>query len=304
MTVENDGTLTTDYNWSQGRPDVAGGIICQNGSYVFDQYQPLYIEDIKSLLEAPTSIKRLEFCIGGWGNGSYGNIVKLIRQEGCDSNSILYKNFKALKEVLPEVVAINNDQEQDYELKEVIAFHKMLYEIGYKTTIAPYTMKSYWQSLVANLNNDHEICDRVYLQTYGGGAYNDPNDWKVFGDIPMYVGFDNESNSSVKKMFERFINWRNTADVQGGFVWNFNNDKYDLKEWASAVNSVFPDSEDNGSVGVNVADLDEKAVIYDINGKRIMEAGSMEEGIESILKSSLAKGIYIVKGREVRKVIK
>ena len=42
VNVESDGTLTTDYDWNNQRPAEAGGIICQNGQYVFNEYQPNY----------------------------------------------------------------------------------------------------------------------------------------------------------------------------------------------------------------------------------------------------------------------
>ena len=240
VTVESDGTLTTDYDWGNKRPAEAGGVICSDGKYVFDEYQPYFVDDVKSLLEAPTSISRLEFCIGGWGNGSYGNIKRLIDSQGVDENSILYRNFKALKEAIPEVMAINDDQEQDYDVAAATAFHRMLSEVGFKTTIAPYTQRNFWQQLVANLNADTQICDLVYLQTYGGGAGNNPNDWKVFGDIPMYVGFDNEASDDIATMTARFTNWRDNAGAVGGFVWNYNNENRNLNQWATAINRVFP----------------------------------------------------------------
>ena len=240
VTVESDGTLTTDYDWGNQRPAEAGGVICRDGKYVFDSYQPHFISDVKSLLEAPTSISRIEFCIGGWGNGSYGNIKRLIDTQGTSGESVLYRNFKALKEAIPEVIAVNNDQEQDYDVAAATAFHLMLADIGYKTTIAPYTQKNFWQQLVANLNADSEICDLVYLQTYGGGANNNPNDWKVFGKIPMYVGYDNESSNDINAMIGKFTNWRDNTGATGGFIWNYNNENYNLNEWATAINRVFP----------------------------------------------------------------
>ena len=77
LNVAPDGSLTTDFNWNTQKPDESGGIVCQDGEYVFQKYQPYYIDDVKSLLEFPTSISRIEMCIGGWGNDSYGNIKKI-----------------------------------------------------------------------------------------------------------------------------------------------------------------------------------------------------------------------------------
>lgn len=238
--VQPDGSLTTDFNWGTQQAAEAGGIICQNGEYVFDKYQPDYIKDITDLLKAPTSISRLEFCIGGWGNGSYGHIKNLINSDGTGEETMLYRNFKALREVLPEVVAINNDQEQDYDINTVTAFHLMLAEIGFKTTIAPYTNRSFWQQLVSTLNADSEICDIVYLQTYGGGAWNNPNDWKVFGDIPMYIGFDCEASADISLMQTNFTRWRDNCDTKGGFLWNYNSEARNLNEWATTINRIYP----------------------------------------------------------------
>ncbi len=254
--VQPDGSLTTDFNWGNQQAAEAGGIICQNGEYVFGKYQPNYIKDITSLLTAPTSISRLEFCIGGWGNGSYGNIKKLIESDGTGEETMLYRNFKALHEALPQVVAVNNDQEQDYDVNAAAAFHLMLAEIGFKTTIAPYTQKSFWQRLVAKLNADSQICDIVYLQTYGGGAWNNPDDWKVFGDIPMYIGFDCEASGDINAMKSNFTYWRDNCGTEGGFLWNYNSEARNLNEWATAINRIYPTVVEKDPVATFYQDID------------------------------------------------
>ena len=58
---------------------------------------------------------------------------------GTGTTSILYKNFKALKDAIPEVIAINNDIEHEYESVTQAQFHIMLYDIGFKTTIITIT---------------------------------------------------------------------------------------------------------------------------------------------------------------------
>lgn len=240
VNVEKDGSLTTDYSWDSQTPAEAGGIICQNGEYVFDRYQPHYVDDIKSLVTQPTTINRLEICIGGWGNGSYGNIRDFINRYGTGEETVLYKNFKALKDMIPEIVAVNNDQEQDYDIETAVKFHRMLADIGYKTTIAPYMNREYWQQLVSRLNEEPGTCEIVYLQIYGGGANNNPSEWNVFGDIPMYVGYDCEASSNLSEMESRFKNWRDADGVQGGFLWNYNSEARNVNEWATAINRIFP----------------------------------------------------------------
>lgn len=239
VNVEEDGTLTTDYDWNNQTAAQAGGIICQDGAYVFDKYQPRYVSDVQSLLKAPTSINRIEICIGGWGNGSYGKIKKLIERDGTGEETMLYRNFKALKEAIPEIVAVNNDQEQDYDVASAVAFHRMMDEIGYKTTVAPYMNRGYWEELVKQLNEVPGTCELIYLQTYGGGAGNNPADWKVFGDVPMHVGFDCEASGDLGQMQSRFEHWRDNTGVTGGFLWNYNSEARNLNEWATTINRIF-----------------------------------------------------------------
>lgn len=59
----------------------------------------------------------------------------------------MYKNFKALKNAIPEIDAVNNDDEHCYDVATAVKFHQMMYELGYKTTIAPYTNRSFGKIL-------------------------------------------------------------------------------------------------------------------------------------------------------------
>ncbi|MCH5236381.1 MAG: T9SS type A sorting domain-containing protein [Muribaculaceae bacterium] len=278
LNVAPDGSLTTDFNWNTQQPDEFGGIVCQDGEYVFQNYQPHYIDDVKSLLQFPTSISRIEMCIGGWGNDSYGNIRKIINKEGTGENSILYRNFKALKDAIPEIVAINNDQEQDYYENEVSQFHIMLAQLGYLTTIAPYTNKSFWESVVKKINQAVPNCvDRVYLQTYDGGASNIPKDWNVFGEIPMFVGYNCESSDNLADMEKRMLRWKASSDISGGFLWNYNNESRVINEWATAINRIFP--------SIVVPEDQIAAVFYQ---KRDMEGYSISLPVGKFTQSELA----------------
>jgi hypothetical protein len=228
VNVEEDGTLTTD-----------GETICKDGSYVFMNEQPNYVDDVKALKTWPTGIQRIEICIGGWGNESYARIKNLINANGTGSNTILYRNFKALKEAIPEIDAVNNDDEHGYDATTAVKFHTMMYDLGYKTTVAPYTYKSYWQSLVSGLNSNRPgACDRVLIQCYDGGAYNNPSDWKL-SNLPVHAGrtnYQTDMNTSIAQM----QSWRDNNGVVGGFVWVYNDETWNLNQWASAMNRVFP----------------------------------------------------------------
>ena len=242
VNVEPDGTLTTD-----------GETICRDGEYVFADTQPNYVADVTSLKDWPTSIERIEICIGGWGNESYQRIRDLIAKEGFGSGSMLYRNFKALKDALPVIDAVNNDDEHCYDVSSAVRFHVMMSQLGYHTTVAPYTNRTFWQDLVTQLNQSRPgACDRVLIQCYDGGAYNNPANWH-FGDIPLHAGrtnYQTDMATSVSQM----QTWRDEADVTGGFVWVYNDETWNLNQWASAMNRVFPAKNADESVATFYSD--------------------------------------------------
>lgn len=228
VNVETDGTLTTD-----------GETICRDGEYVFANEQPHYVDDVKALKQWPTGIERIEICIGGWGNESYSRIRDLINSEGTGPSSILYRNFKALKEAIPEIDAVNNDDEHCYDASTAVRFHVMMSTLGYKTTVAPYMNKTFWQNLVEQLNQSRPgACDRVLIQCYDGGAYNNPSDWAL-GNLPVHAGRTNYQ-SSMEESIAQMETWRNDNNVVGGFVWVYNDETWNLNKWASAINRIFP----------------------------------------------------------------
>lgn len=229
--VEPNGDLTTD-----------GETICSNGVYVFANTQPNYVSDVMSLKTGKTSIRRVECCVGGWGNTSYDNIKILVNSTaangGTGMSSILYKNFKALKEAIPCIDAINNDIEQGYDASTGIKFHVMLYDLGMKTSLAPYTRKEYWTSMATGINNLRKgAVDRVYIQCYDGGASNNPSDWNING-ITLHAGLTNYGSTAAAATTQ-MTTWKNNSKVTGGFYWVYNDESTNLKSYAAAVNKVF-----------------------------------------------------------------
>ena len=235
VNVESDGTLTTD-----------GETICKDGKYVFAETQPYYQQDVANLKSEHSSISRIEICIGGWGNGSYGNIRTLINSKGTGRTTMLYRNFKALKEAVPEIDAVNNDQEQDYDVETAAKFHLMMYELGYKTTIAPYTYQSYWTSLVSKIRaSKPDAVDRAMIQCYDGGAgnLNNVGSWNFAGVSERHPGLLDYSNDwSVERNLAQFQKWKDEGVATGGFVWLFNDgydETWDMNAWASGLNRMF-----------------------------------------------------------------
>lgn len=238
VTVGPDGTLASDYNFEQNQPHDGGGIVCKDGKYVFGETNPYFAQDMRDLKKQPTGVRRISICIGGWGNNSYANIRNLINQYGTDSTTVLYKNWKALLDTLQVVDAVNNDDEYSYDLSTAVKFHEMLYHLGLHTTIAPYTRRTFWRNFVTQLNDSCPgAVDRIWVQCYDGGAGNDPASWN-FDNIERYGGHTNYQSSMVTSInvMER---WKNNGSVVGGFVWNYNDESYNLNEWAANMNRVF-----------------------------------------------------------------
>lgn len=226
--VESNGDLTMDNT-----------LLCSDGVYTFASRHPDYVKDVTSLRTGWSSIQRVEKCIGGWGSKSYDNIKSLVKTQGTGKESILYKNFKALKEAIPVIEAINNDDEHTYDVETASAFHIMLYDLGYKTTIAPYTNKTFWQNFVATVNLARPgAVDRIDLQCYDGGAgnKNNPDAWKM-GDIPLHAGLLHfESSANINNQMKT---WKDNSTVASGFLWVYNANDFNLREHAKAITNVF-----------------------------------------------------------------
>ena len=241
INVEPDGTLTTD-----------GETVCKDGKYVFGNTQPNYVSDIKKLKQAPTTISRIEICIGGWGNESFRRIKELINSHGVGSGTILYKNFKALKNAIPEIDAVNNDDEHCYDVATAVKFHQMMYELGYKTTIAPYTNRSFWENLVSQLG---DRCDRVLIQCYDGGAGNNPSDWHL-GNRAVHAGRMNYQEGGVDACVAQMESWKKNNGVSGGFIWLYNDETWNLNQWATRMLRVFGTKKCDDNIAILYADSD------------------------------------------------
>ena len=232
VTVEPDGSLTSD-----------GATVCKDGKYVFNETWPYYREDVKKLKTPPTSIQRVEIVIGGWTNESYFRIRDLINANGTGSNTILYKNFKALKQAVPEIEAINNDDEHCYDVETAAKFHIMMYNLGYHTTIAPYTYMSFWQELCSKIRaSKPKAVDCVMVQCYDGGAgnVNYVGSWTFQGVPVRHAGLMYYSNDSdLDRNLAQFQKWKDDGVASGGFVWVYNGEDWDLNAWASGMNRVF-----------------------------------------------------------------
>ncbi|RLV61588.1 hypothetical protein D5018_00265 [Parashewanella curva] len=215
--VHEDGSL----NFNEEFP------LVENGKYIGDNDYPHFRKDVASLKHDHSHINRIEFGLSAAGSPSYTNIKALLtcpKKQRCDiKNNILYRNFMALKKAFPDVDAINNDDETEFDLDSSVKFHNMLADIGFKSTIVPYSDQSFWQQLVKKVNAHHpNALDRVYLQGYAGGTGNSPCDWD-FG-LPVSPGLSSNT-SSVRGVYSAISRWKLTCPkiTSGGFMWLYDN---------------------------------------------------------------------------------
>ena len=159
---------------------------------------------------------------------------------------MLYKNFKALKEAVPEIDAVNNDDENCYDAETAAKFHIMMYNLGYKTTLAPYTYKSFWQDLCNKIRaSKPNAVDRVMVQCYDGGAgnLNQVGTWTFTGVTERHAGLLDYSNDwDVDRNVAQFQKWADEGVATGGFVWLFNDgydETWDMNGWASGMNRIY-----------------------------------------------------------------
>lgn len=233
--VQADGSL--DFN--------AEFPLVEGGRYIGASKYPQFSKDIASLKMGKTSIDRVEFGLSAAGSSTYDNVRNLVNCHeidcGTGQNSILYKNFSALKREFPSIDALNNDDEHTYDLDSSVLFHTMLADIGFKTTIVPYANQSFWKSFTEQVNQARPgSVDGLYLQAYAGGSGNNPCKWQL--DLPVYPGLWSTYNTP-DEIENRMQQWRRECQnvVKGGFIWLYdefsNSDK--TSEYANAINNVF-----------------------------------------------------------------
>jgi hypothetical protein len=203
LSVQTNGDITYDSDTVT---------LAHNGAYV----GPSGWGSNVALLKTPTTtVYRFEAVLGGAGDESFANVKTLIASQGTGSDSILYKNFLALKNAVPGIDAINDDDESTYDINSSTSFGQMLNGLGYKFSLAPYENQSFWVKLKSNLGSG---CDIVYLQCYSGGAGNNPGTWDAAfgGGFHVTPGIDSNLHASGLSDWSQ---WALDDQITGGFYW-------------------------------------------------------------------------------------
>ncbi|WDV48138.1 hypothetical protein PV797_10670 [Clostridiaceae bacterium M8S5] len=221
-------------------------LVCKDGKFVGEAS---WITDWASLKQGTTSVNRIEISVGAWGSDAFNSIKNLINKYGTGSDTVLYKNFLALKNATGSD-AVNYDDEKTYDVASSVKFGKMCNDMGMKVTLCPYTNKPYWKAVKDGLGN---ICDRVYLQCYAGGAGNNPDTWANYMGMDVIPGLwciHGSSGDSAAQVKAKLQGWNN-GSIQGGFMWLYDNIKTlsspnTTADYAAAINTAFRGSVPSG----------------------------------------------------------
>ena len=210
--------------------------IVTDGRYVGN---PVWPNQLMGLKTGATSVNRLIFSIGGWGVGDFPNIKALIDKFGIGEKNPLFQNLKVLFQLIPEIDAIDLDDESLYDQNTIVKFSLMVKSLGKKITFCPFTNMGFWNDCLYTLYQDSPRLVEAYnLQCYAGGSGNNPGTWIDSIKAKMGPNFDAKgfvypglwcrhgTNCSEGEcpstISARLKNWNSTINgLQGGFIWMY-----------------------------------------------------------------------------------
>jgi hypothetical protein len=209
------------------------------GAYIGNKTYPHFPKDLATIKAG--TVTRVTFSIGSSNYGDWEDIESLVDSQGTGPDSILYKDFAALKAALP-VDAIDFDDENGYDSASTIKFAVMLGKLGYKVTMDPYTNNSYWTSVVSQINSQRAgTVDGVHLQAYAGGDGNNPCSGWDFGKVPVFPGVSDQSSAppdlTPAQAQAQMLSWHKQCGITGGWLWIFDQiaGTKEVKQYASAI---------------------------------------------------------------------
>lgn len=212
--------------------------LASNGAYIGSEKYPQFVADLAEMKQG--SVERITFSIGSSNVGDFENVKALVNTYGTGSDSILYKNFQALKEAIPSLDAIDFDDENGYDAPSTVQFAVMLGNLGYKVMPAAYEKNDYWISVVSQINSQRPgTVDGVHLQCYSGGVANNPCSGWNFGSVPVYPGLSDKSDTP-DRVNSAISAWHSQCDISGGFLWLYDEivGKNQAAQYASAFSSA------------------------------------------------------------------
>jgi len=212
--------------------------LVSNGVYIGGQTHPDFAGNMALLKQG--TIQRVTFSIGSSNVGDWQDVKALVNSQGTGMDSILYKNFAALKAAIPALDALDFDDENSFDSASTIAFGVMLGQLGYKVNPDAFNNNSYWQNVVAQINSQLPgTVDGVHLQAYAGGSGNNPCVGWDFGSVPVWPGLWDlfDTPAQVQSIMS---GWNNQCGINGGFMWLYDDFVGNglAAQYASAINNA------------------------------------------------------------------
>ena len=264
-----------------------------NGIYVGDQTHPDFASNMALLKQG--TVKRVTFSVGSSNVGDWQDITALVKAQGTGPNSILYKDFQALKAAIPALDAIDFDDENSFDAPTTIAFAVMLGHLGYHVVPDPFDNSSYWTQLVAKINTQLPgTVDGVHLQAYAGGSGNSPCVGWDFGAVPVWPGLwdRDDSPSQVQSIMS---GWHSQCAITGGFMWLYDDFVGNglAAQYAAAINnavassgfmlsgpsSVFLNQNSSANAMITITDFG------GFKGKVTLKLSSLPRGVRAVIQA-------------------
>lgn len=216
--------------------------LTSNGAYVGNSTEPNFAADLAAFKQG--SAKRITLSIGSSNVGDFQNIKALVAAQGTGPSSILYKDFQALKQALPQIDAIDFDDENSQDANSTTQFAVMLGNLGFQVTMSPYDNANYWTQVVSQINTQRAgTVDGIHLQAYAGGAGNTPCSGWNFGSVPVFPGLW-DLNDTPPQVQSQMQSWKSQCGITGGFLWLYDdiagktyNGADEAQAYASAINN-------------------------------------------------------------------
>jgi hypothetical protein len=221
-----------DLNFNGEFPLTSGGV------YVGNTYYPNFASDMATLKQG--TVKRVTFSIGSSNFGDWQDITNLVNTQGTGTNSILSKDFQALKAAIPALDALDFDDENSFNSPTTISFGVMLGQLGYHVMPDAFDQSSYWTNVVSQINSQLPgTVDGVHLQAYAGGSGNNPCVGWNFGTVPVFPGLW-DANDTPSQVQTTMTGWHNQCGIVGGFMWLYDDFVGNglAAQYASAINTA------------------------------------------------------------------
>ena len=261
------------------------------GVYIGDQTHPDFAGNMAILKQG--TVKRITFSIGSSNVGDWQDIRALVNSQGTGTNSILYKDFAALKAAIPSLDAIDFDDENSFDTSSTVAFGVMLGQLGYKVNPDAFDNNSYWENVVSQINTQLPgTVDGVHLQAYAGGSGNNPCVGWNFGAVPVWPGlWDRDDTPSQVQTI--MTGWNTQCGINGGFMWLYDDFVGNglAAQYAAAINNSVSSSftlSGPSNVFLNQSAMANAVItITDqngFNGQVTLSLSSLPRGIQAIVK--------------------